>query len=228
MKRKFGWFLLQLLLIPFPAIFLLQIFFIFVNALNLPALSADSDSVWRLFLPLPGELSSKIVFLLFTGWLVALIYLEIYAAFGARFPYRRTLVNLRFGPPMSFFFAMVFVFVFDAGMIEYSKYRIRQYVGDASERVAEPDFYPHSDYRGWCGNGITERESELYFATAAAGIDDPRPTVRARSFLMTQRVRDFFNGGDLDAYRRVLEKNLQRFGGARAFAGDPGRRFRLP
>jgi hypothetical protein len=180
---------LRILFVPVSGLFVLQLFSLFGRALNDIFYSLTTDSNYRVFLRY--ETRERIILWFSLFWIIALFALEIFAAFSSGFRFRRLLTNLRYAPSMVLIFSTAIVIFFDLGMIEFSKRQIRNYVYSDSGAIEKPDFRPHVDYRGWCGNGYTARESDLYFDVAAEGISAENPKVRARSFLMTLEVRDF-------------------------------------
>jgi hypothetical protein len=202
--KQLSW---RILFIPVSGLFVLQLFSLFGRALNdlFYFLTADTD--YHFFLRYDAR--DKIILWSSLFWVISLLTFEIIAVFSANFRFRRLLTNLRFAPLMILFISTVIVIFFDLGMIEYSKWRIRNYVFSDSNVIVKPDFRPHVDYRGWCGNGYSARESDLYFDVATEGITDENPKVRARAFLMTLEVRDFLNGGDRGNFEDVLRKTCR-------------------
>ena len=183
----------RILFIPITGFFVFLLFSGFTRSLNniIYYLIEHNNLVYTKF-----DLLGKIFFWFAIGWITALFIFEIIAHFSANFRFKRLLTNLRYAPIAIFIFSILIVPVYDAGMIAYSKRQIRNYVFSDSKSVERPNFYPHIDYRGWCGNGFSARENLLYFETAAEGIDSENPYVRSRSLLMSAKVRDWINGGD--------------------------------
>jgi hypothetical protein len=132
----------------------------------------------------------------FILWIVSHFVLEIAAYVTKSDKISFWLKHLRYAPIAALILSGFITTCFDLGMIEYSKWRIRNYVLSDSKSIEEPDFRLHNDYRHWCGNGASAREHELYFDTAAEAIDNENPYIRARSLLMSSQVRDWLNGGD--------------------------------
>ena len=195
--KKLSW---RILFIPVSGLFVLYFFALFGRSINFIFYDLTGG------FPLGPETRDKFVFGFLMFWMISLFCLELSAAFLKNFRLQRLLTNLRFAPVAISLFTVTVILIFDLGMIEYSKWRIRNYVYSESNLIEKPDFRPHVDYRGWCGNGYSARESGLYFDVAAEGIDDENPKVRARALLMTLEVRDFLNGGDQTKLDDVLRK----------------------
>lgn len=133
---------------------------------------------------------------IFVFWIIAQLLFELLANWRKDFASSRVIKNLRYAPIAALIFSMFVVILFDIGMIEYSKWRINNYVYNSADAIEKPDFYLHVDDRGWCGNGHSARENSLYFKTAGTGINDKNPHIRARALLMTNDVKDWLNGSD--------------------------------
>lgn len=204
MWSKIGKLSLRILFIPVTGLFVLQIFSLFGRSLNNLVYNLTEDSKFHIFLRYDTRDFVILWFCVF--WIVSLFILEFCAAFLKNFKFRRLLTNLRFAPIFILIFSTLIVIAFDLGMIEYSKHQIRNYVYSESDLIEKPDFRPHVDYRGWCGNGYSARESDLYFDVASEGLTAENPKIKARAFLMTLEVRDFFNGGDFAKLDEVLRK----------------------
>lgn len=125
---------------------------------------------------------------------VTYLVFEIRSAIGK--PSYRILTHFRFGPIAIAAIFTILLITFDYAMIEYSKYKLSQYVFNSVNSVTKPDLTLHNDYRGWCGNGFWSRENSLYFDTASSGITDENEFVRARSLLASSKVNNWGNGGD--------------------------------
>lgn len=204
MRSKIGKLSLRILFIPIVGLFVLQLFSVFGRSLNNLVYNLTDDSKLHVFLRF--DTREFIILWISLFWLVSLFVLEICAAFRENFNFRRLLTNMRYAPIFMLIFSSVIVIAFDLGMIEHSKWKIRNYVYNSSDSIEKPELKLHVDYRGWCGNGYSARESDLYFDVAAEGLTDENPKVRARAFLMTLSVRDFFNGGDEAKLDKVLRK----------------------
>lgn len=207
MQSKLKNLFLRILFIPVVGLLVLRLFSVFAEALNNLFYIFTKDSDFQVFLRHDALELFVSWFSIF--WLAALFLFEIGAAFGKDFKFRRLLTNLRFAPFFILLFAGLIVIAYDLGMIEHSKWKIRNYVYSSSDSIEKPDFKPHVDYRGWCGNGYTARESDLYFDAAAEGLTNENPKVRARAFLMTLEVRDFLNGGDRSKMDEVFRKTCR-------------------
>ncbi len=198
---------LRILFIPFVGLFVLQLFSVFGRSLNTLIYNLTEDTEFHIFFRY--DTRDFVILWISFFWLVSLFLLEICAAFQKNFKFRRLLTNLRYAPFFITLFSTISILAFDLGMIEHSKWKIRNYVYNGSDSIEKPAFRPHVDYRGWCGNGYSARESDLYFDAAAEGLSDENPKVRARAFLMTLEVRDFLNGGDKAKLDEVFRKTCR-------------------
>jgi hypothetical protein len=195
--------IVRLLLIPLTAAFLYQALSIVERFLtNLIYFCARTIEGF----PFRLHPVSFILLVFFIFWLAAQLVLEILAHFKQDINLSYWLRHLRYAPIAALILAQFIVVFFDAGMIEFSKLRIENYVYNNSAVIAKPDFALHNDYRGWCGNGYPARKSDLYFDTAAEGLKDESPQVRARALLMTGKVADLFlNGTDTKRFNEKLK-----------------------
>jgi hypothetical protein len=193
MKRHSTLVVFRFLWIPLSAVILLRLLSTAATAVNVIAysLTEDNFNLWLRF----AELEFVVLVVVI---IVALAHLgfEIAELVGEGCSGRRLLSHFRFGPLAVFTVFLITVPIFDLAMIEISRYQIRSYVYDSGDSLSKPDMRPHNNYRHWCGNGVSATEEYLYFDTAAEGIADEDPYVRARSLLATAEVRDFFNGPD--------------------------------
>ena len=182
----------RLLWIPFSAavlFFLLSGIFRDVNNI-LNILAEDGYG-----LAIPFEFRERLVLALSVFASLAHLILELAAFSKGRSFGSRVLAHLRYGPVMIHVLALATVIAFDAVMIEVSRQQIRNYVYSASTIVDKPEFGSlHNNDRGWCGNGWSATYEYLYYPTASAGMSDPDPAVRTRSFLASAQVRDLLNG----------------------------------
>jgi hypothetical protein len=195
----------RLLFIPLTAIFLYHALSIVERFLTNQIYFCDRTLQG---LPFQWHPVSFILFAFFVFWIAAHSVLEIAAYFKKDFNFSYWLRHLRYAPVAVLIFSRFIVIFFDAGMIQYSKWRVGNYVYGNSEIVAKPDFEPHNDYRGWCGNGYQTRASELYFEIAAGGLKDKNSRIRTRALLMTAEVADtIFNGTDTKRFNEILKKS---------------------
>ncbi|MCU0237936.1 MAG: hypothetical protein MUC29_00710 [Pyrinomonadaceae bacterium] len=193
--------ILHILIIPFTALFLFNIFDILFRA---SSFLFESNFKWEKFEIL--ELFFQSVFFL---WLGSQLILEIVNLFKKSYQINRILNILRYTPIVSYFLAFLFIVPsFDAMMIQYSKQQIRNYVLTESNKIEKPDLYLHNDYRGWCGNGYEPRENELYIDTAIQEFDNAEPKVRARTLLITAKISNsiFHSSEDKDFFQNMLKK----------------------
>lgn len=186
----------RLIFVPFASIFIFSLFTQVGKSLNDLFYALTENTDYHIFLKF--DTREKVVFGFSVSWIILQIAFEFIAYFSKNFrlKFRRLLTNLRYAPIAVLIFSGFAVAVYDAAMIAYSKHQIRNYIFNSSQSVAEPDFPLFNNYRHWCGNGASAWENYLYFETAAEGINDENPYVRARSLLMSAEVQDWINGGD--------------------------------
>jgi len=183
----------RIFFIPITGFFVFLLFTQFGKSLNDIIYNLTEDN-YLIFLRF--DTRDKVVFGISTGWIIAHIIVEISAYFSKNFRFKRLLTNLRYAPIAIFIFSGFIVPIYDAGMIEYSKRQIRNYIYSASPTIEKPNFRLHNNYRHWCGNGASAQENYLYFNAASEGINNENPSIRARSLLMSADVQDWLNGGD--------------------------------
>lgn len=127
--------------------------------------------------------------LVFLGvWVIALVALETIWLWRRSKPFPRALTHLRYAPLAIFLFFITITMVFDAAMVQYSKYQIRGYVYGNMPPEQEVTLDLHNTNRGWCGNGRLATEYWLYGDTAAEGFSSSDPAVRARSLRVSLQV----------------------------------------
>ena len=184
---------LRFLWIPISSLIFFRLLSTAATALNsiLYALTEDNFNLWLRYSEVELVVLSSLLIFAF-----AHLCLEIVALVREGYVGRRLLSHFRFGPLAVLAVFLITVPIFDLAMIEVSRYQIRSYVYRSGDSVSDPVNELHSDYRHWCGNGASANRENLYFNTAAEGIADDDPYVRARSLLATADVRDFFNGPD--------------------------------
>lgn len=195
--------LLRLAFIPIPAFFAITLVTNFFRSIR--------NLVYFYFLDsYPGDVFSTfsrtfeiLELTILIIWFASLVSFEIAARVWENLYRSRWLKHLRFGPVAVWAFFLVIIVGFDIGMVQYSKLRIKYYEF-YSHTIEPPDFRPHVDYRGWCGNGYSARLSDLYLETAMSGLDSEKPDVRARSLLMVAAVDDFLNGSDREQILAVI------------------------
>lgn len=184
--------ILRLLWVPFGAVFLYSLIFVATNSLSdiLLRLSEDGFEVYAAL-----RTGQWIALVVFAALVISHLSFEIAAHVSTRLAYSRILTHLRWGPVAVTCLWIGVVVAFDAAMIEVSRWKIRNYVYSGSAKVEKPELgVLHINYRGWCGNGASAAYEDLYYPTASSGLGDSDPAVRARSFLASEEVSDFFNG----------------------------------
>lgn len=200
-------FILSLIWIPFSACFLLQnIRILIVGLQNLIFYYLKSDlqigENWEMVILL------NFFSIFFFGWVISHLLLEFINFFKPHRGWKYGLKHLRFAPLATYFFALIIIPVFDFGMIQYSKFEINLYIYNSSQMVEKPHLVLHNDYRSFCLNANSGKESWLYYNVASAGLNDENPYVRSRSLLATYQVSDWFNGGRA-GFEYSLSKSCQ-------------------
>lgn len=196
---------LRILFVPISGFFAFQLLTHFGKSLN-DLIYNFTEDYYLIFLRF--DTREKVVLSVTLIWMIAHLSFEIIAYCSDHFRFKRLLTNLRYAPIVVLFLSMFIIPAYDSGRIAYSKWQIRNYVFSYSDFIEEPRLYLHNDYRHWCGNGFIANESYLYFKTAAEGLNDENPHVRARALLMTERVADtFINGTDRVRFNEILQKS---------------------
>ena len=142
-------------------------------------------------------------------WVVAFITLETLWLWRKSNPFPRILKHLRYAPLAITVFFLTFTAIFDAAMVQHSKYQIRTYVYGNTPPEEEFRLDLHNTDRGWCGNGHSATEYWLYSDTAAEGFSSSDAAVRARSLRMSLQVYDWLNGVRDGAFPKLIEQARQ-------------------
>lgn len=193
----------RILFIPATGFFVFLLFNHLGKPLNdvIYNLTEDNYSIFLRF-----DSLAHVVFWVSIIWILLHFTFEITAYLSENFPFKRLLTNLRYAPIAIFIFSGFIIPIYDAGMIAYSKWQIKNYVFSSSQSIEEPVIKLHNDYRHWCGNGAMGRRKDLYFETAIEGIESENPKTRIRSWLMAYDVWDFFNGSKSERLDVILKK----------------------
>ncbi len=137
-------------------------------------------------------------------WLLSHLTIEILNHRKPDYRFDIFLKHFRNAPLAVLVSSILITFAFDFGMIEYSKWKIKNYVFDETKNLEIPHLALHNDYRGWCGNGYFANTSYLYYDTASEQLNNENPNIRARALLVTNEVADIFNGTDRQRFKIVL------------------------
>ena len=140
-----------------------------------------------LFLQIP-----EAVWLAILGfWFVALIFLEVVWLWRKRKPFPRFLTHLQFAPLAILLFSVAATLLFDAAMIQHSKYRIHSYIYSnvPPEENIELDLHNYT-FRGMCCEGDCGARAWLYGETAREGSSSSDAAVRARSLRARMLIFD--------------------------------------
>lgn len=140
-------------------------------------------------------------------WMLTWALLEFRRARRMDQPTQKLLTHLRYGPIAILAFSVVTIIAFDFLEIQYSKWQLVSWIHSDAPVTETPSFTLHNNDRGWCGNGRSATEYDLYGATAAAYIDDPDPAIRARALQASMYVYDWLNnpydGPSITALRKA-------------------------
>ena len=148
--------------------------------------------------------------LVFLGvWVIALVALETIWLWRRSKPFPRTLTHLRYAPLAIFLFFITITMVFNAAMVQYSKYQIRAYVYGDTPPEQEVTLDLHNTDRGWCVNGRLATQYWLYGNTAAEGFSSSDPAVRARSLRASFQVSYSSNGVDEGPFPQIIKRAAQ-------------------
>lgn len=176
------------------------LFRIIVGFLSIYVFVLLNSVFWRL------RISGLVLIVLFFGWLISWITLELVTVWRKNNSFPRLLTHLRYAPVATFIFFMVTVLAYDQVMILQSKRMIRQYVYGSTSPEASPYLELHSSYRGWCGNGYSASIYALYADAAAEGFEGTDPAVRARSLRVSIEVYDWLNGVSYGPFPSLIER----------------------
>jgi hypothetical protein len=114
--------------------------------------------------------------------------------------------HLRQGPPAILLSTLVAWGTTHAVLIHESREQIRHYVHSGANPVESPEFHLHIVFPSFCGNANAEECYWLYGATAAEGIGDRDPAVRARSIQALFAVHVLLAGDGSGPYEDMLEQ----------------------
>ncbi len=150
-------------------------FFAFIGIIRSLLLLQIPESVWWIILGI---------------WITALVSFEVVWLRRKQKPFPRFLIHLRYAPLAILFFSIAVTLVFDAAMIEYSKYKVRSYIYSSVSPEEKIELDLHSNYRSWCGTGFSDHYASLYGETARTGSSSSDAAVRARSLRARMLVFD--------------------------------------
>ncbi len=163
--------------------------------------SCEGDSDWY------SQLGNVFKILVGCLWLAAWAFLEILARRCSQRQRPRLLTHLRYGPVAVLLLSFAAIIVFDAMLIQYSRWQLVSYIHGDAPPQEPPSFDLHNNYRHWCGNGMAANEYALYGATPAAYFDHSDPAIRARALQASIYVYDWLNqpgdGPSIDVLRKA-------------------------
>lgn len=135
----------------------------------------------------------KLKFSVAALWMATWALLELRNLTRAGWPTPKLLTHLRYGPIAIFVFSVATILASDFLLIQYSRWQIVRWIHRDAPVTERPALKLHNNDRGWCGNGRSATEYDLYGDTAAAYIDDPDPATRARALQASMYVYDWLN-----------------------------------
>jgi len=140
-------------------------------------------------------------------WMLTWALLELRNTTRAGRPTPKLLTHLRYGPIAILIFSVATILASDFLLIQYSRWQIVRWIHSDAPVTEKLSLKLHNDYRGWCGNGFSANEYDLYGDTAAAYIDDADPAIRARALQASMYVYDWLNhpndGPSIDALKKA-------------------------
>ena len=125
-------------------------------------------------------------------WIATWAFLELRNVRAGR-PTPKLLTHLRYGPIAVLIFSVATILASDFLLIQYSRWQLVRWIHSDAPVTEKFSLKLHNNYRGWCGNGFSANEYDLYGDTAAAYIDDADPAIRARSLQASIYVYDWLN-----------------------------------
>ncbi len=145
-------------------------------------------------------------------WIIALVCLEIVWLWRKQKPFPRFLAHLRYAPLAVLFFFIAVTILFDAAMIQHSKYKIRAYIysNTPPEQKVELKLH-HNSFRGMCCEGDCGDYARLYGETAREGSSSSNAAVRARSLRARRLIFDL-RLTDIDEAERDEDATVKNLG----------------
>ena len=125
-------------------------------------------------------------------WMALWAFLEIRSD-RSGWPIPKVLTHLRYGPVAIVALSIAMILVYDAVLIQCSRWQIDYYVHSDAPVTELPELRLHNNDRGFCGNGKAATEYALYGDAAAAYFADPDPAIRARALQASMYVYDWIN-----------------------------------
>ncbi len=163
------------------------------------------DYCWEQWLWYDG-LAANVRAVTIVLWMILWGFLEIRSLKRLDWPIPKLLTHLRYGPVAILVFSVATILASDFLLIQYSRWQIVRYIHSEAPVTETPSFNLHNNYRGWCGNGFSATEYDLYGETPAAYIDDPDPATRARALQASKSVYDWINQPKYGPSIAALEK----------------------
>ena len=155
----------------------------------LRSLGASSDEEWYWYY----DLAFKVRVITAVLWMLTWALLELRNVTRAGRPTPKLLTHLRYGPIAILIFSVATIVASDFLLIQYSRWQLVRWIHSDAPVTEKLSLKLHNNYRGWCGNGFSANEYDLYGDTAAAYIDDADPAIRARALQASMYVYDWLN-----------------------------------
>lgn len=172
--------------------------YIFVLYMPIPAyllfqlsrlLGVANEEEWYWYYDLTSNLKLTTAAL----WMATWALLELRNISRAGRPTPKLLTHLRYGPVAILIFSVATIVASNFLLIQYSRWQLVRWIHSDAPVTEGPSLKLHNNYRGWCGNGFSANEYDLYGDTAAAYIDDADPAIRARALQASMYVYDWLN-----------------------------------
>jgi len=168
------------LYMPIPAYLLFQLS-------RLLGVSYEEEWYWYY------DLTSKLKLSTAALWMATWALLELRNLTRSGRPTPKLLTHLRYGPVAILIFSVATILASDFLLIQYSRWQLVRWIHSDAPVTERPPLKLHNNDRGWCGNGRSANEYDLYGDTAAAYIDDADPAIRARALQASMYVYDWLN-----------------------------------
>ena len=139
-------------------------------------------------------------------WMALWMFLELRSRRRFPWPGPRLLSHLRYGPIAVLLIAFAGSYATEIAWIQYSRWQIVHYIHSDAPLTEHPSFRLYNNYRGFCANGMSANEYELYGDVPAAYLDDPDPATRARALQASMYLYDWINNPNDGATIGALRK----------------------
>jgi hypothetical protein len=114
-------------------------------------------------------------------WLILWVIFELIWILRRQSPPSRILTHLCWGPLMTLLIFIAVTLSYDTIRIHQSRQDLKNYIYYGSTEAEFSSLELHTDYRGWCGNGVFSADYANYIDTAVEGFQSESPEVRMRA-----------------------------------------------